>query len=632
MRNKFIVIVIIILISFVIMNFSVLKPYFFNMSYDVLTGLKTIEKKSNNIIIIGIDDTSINLFDKTNAGFIPRDIYAKFIEKMSLYNPKLIAFDILFDVKIGEHGHELFIDAIKKYSQNIIFGSYFKAENDGITSNKEKYITPGYEIGLENLSWGYVSIFRGIPENNDGIRRNFRPYEVYNDNLIYSMPLAITKKYANARLDLSENKIAIYELKSSNNEPDQTITTKATDGGRENYIAGGTAYIKYPGHGTNCFNVISFKEIINAAPEQDKIFEKIMKDKIILVGSLSPRHRDIHYVPAAELNFAAAKRQEYGVFILAGITDNILNRNLLRALPQTPDILILAFFIVIFTLIFARLKLLPGAFILIFGILTNLFIAYHAFDINIIYNFLNYSCAITLTFIMSSAWQYYESLSEYLRLKKTFYKYVSPEVVNLITRKEFEKSSQGVKKVITVLFSDIRGFTPMSEKMDPKAISLLLNEYFNKMTEVIFKNRGTIDKFIGDAIMVVFGAPLDQEDAPLRAVRTALEMKRELEILKQKWLAEGSTSINIGIGINTGEAFVGNIGSDIHKEYTAIGDNVNIAARLESTAKAGQILISESTLKSISKNIEYLKLEPVKLKGKSNLFEIYEVTKIIDGK
>ena len=215
-------------------------------------------------------------------------------------------------------------------------------------------------------------------------------------------------------------------------------------------------------------------------------------------------------------------------------------------------------------------------------------------------------------------------------MASTLKKYVSPEIAKLITREEFDNSEQGAKKIITVLFSDIRGFTPMSEKMDPKEISHLLNEYFNEMTRVIFKNKGTIDKFIGDAIMVLFGAPVELEDAPLRAIKTAIEMRSELEKLKNKWKEDGSASIDVGIGINTGEAFVGTLGSDIHKEYTALGDTVNTAARFESKAQKGQILISESTLRAVRKHIKFNELEPIMLKGKSKPHEVFEVISLIN--
>jgi len=166
----------------------------------------------------------------------------------------------------------------------------------------------------------------------------------------------------------------------------------------------------------------------------------------------------------------------------------------------------------------------------------------------------------------------------------------------------------------------------MSENMDPKDISKLLNEYFNKMTAIIFKNNGTIDKFIGDAIMVLFGAPLDVEDAPLKAVMTALEMTRELKKMSLKWSDKTEQTLEIGIGINTGEVFVGNLGTDRHKEYSALGDTVNTAARLESLAKKGQILISESVFKCVADKIECRALEPIILRGKSRPQEVYEAS------
>lgn len=170
----------------------------------------------------------------------------------------------------------------------------------------------------------------------------------------------------------------------------------------------------------------------------------------------------------------------------------------------------------------------------------------------------------------------------------------------------------------------------MSERMDPRAISKLLNEYFNRMTEIIFRNGGTIDKFIGDAIMILFGAPLPQDDATLRAVKTAIEMREGLKKLREGWQDAGGQAFHIGIGINSGEAFVGNLGSDNHKEYTALGDAVNTAARLESKAQPGQILISASVWREVGHLIKFNELEPVMLKGKSKPQEVYEVIGMLE--
>ncbi|MEW6713316.1 MAG: adenylate/guanylate cyclase domain-containing protein, partial [Candidatus Riflebacteria bacterium] len=267
--------------------------------------------------------------------------------------------------------------------------------------------------------------------------------------------------------------------------------------------------------------------------------------------------------------------------------------------------------------------------VLAFLLFLLLFLAFYLFfSMGILYNFCLLAASLLTIYVIAVFSRYYQLRRERQSLFAVLQKYVSPEVAKLITRSEYEKTMHGEKKAITVIFADIRGFTRMSENMDPWAISKLLNEYFNRMTEIIFKNGGTIDKFIGDAIMIIFGAPIAQHDAAFRAVKTALEMREALKEMRRGLEENSEKAFHIGIGINTGEAFVGNLGSDNHKEYTALGDAVNIAARLESRALPGQILFSESVLREVADQIEFNRLEPVTLKGKSHPQEIFELVSI----
>ena len=166
----------------------------------------------------------------------------------------------------------------------------------------------------------------------------------------------------------------------------------------------------------------------------------------------------------------------------------------------------------------------------------------------------------------------------------------------------------------------------MSEKLPPEDVCVLLNEYFSRMTRIVFKHGGTLDKFIGDALMAFFGNPIYFEDHARRAVAMALDMKADMLELKNKWAAEGKeNSFDIGMGINTGEVIVGNLGSADFFDYTVIGDEVNLACRLESVAARSQILISESTYKEVKDLFEIRALEPVMVKGKSHPVQVYEV-------
>jgi class 3 adenylate cyclase len=219
-----------------------------------------------------------------------------------------------------------------------------------------------------------------------------------------------------------------------------------------------------------------------------------------------------------------------------------------------------------------------------------------------------------------------QSLREKEVIKGAFSKYVTKSVVDRILEHKDGLKLGGEKKIVTIFFSDIRGFTPMSEALSAEQVVHILNEYFTAMTTIIFKYEGTLDKFMGDAIMAVFGAPIDQPDHAERAVLAAVDMSEKMKELQAKWRMEGKKEVNIGIGINTGEVVVGNIGSNERMEYTAIGDNVNLTQRLESVAEKGQILISAATYERVKDRVEAVMLDPLKVKGKTDKVLAYSVT------
>jgi adenylate cyclase len=211
-------------------------------------------------------------------------------------------------------------------------------------------------------------------------------------------------------------------------------------------------------------------------------------------------------------------------------------------------------------------------------------------------------------------------------VRSNFERYFAPNVAAQIASEQGSvKLGSGEKRPVVIFFSDIRGFTPMSEKMNPDEISNLLGEYFTEMVEIIFEQGGTLDKFIGDAIMAIWGAPIAHEDDANRAINAAIQMQQVLAQLNEKWAAQGRQPVNIGIGINFGEVFAGNIGSERRLEYTVIGDAVNTASRLCSKAGPGEIMISEPFYKALRKPPPVEALEPIQLKGKAQAVPVYKV-------
>lgn len=209
------------------------------------------------------------------------------------------------------------------------------------------------------------------------------------------------------------------------------------------------------------------------------------------------------------------------------------------------------------------------------------------------------------------------------KIKQVFKHYVNPYVVDKLLE-EKELKLDGVRQEVSVLFIDIRGFTSLSEKLSAEEVVKLLNKYFDLVTNAVFKYNGTVDKFIGDAVMAIFNAPLKQVKHTELAVSSAIEIFKELEKLN-KALRKEKLEINAGVGINVGEAIVGNVGSQQFMDYTVIGDTVNVASRLQGQATKGKIIVSEALKKRLSSEFKTKKVGDVTVKGKEKPITIYEV-------
>jgi adenylate cyclase len=209
------------------------------------------------------------------------------------------------------------------------------------------------------------------------------------------------------------------------------------------------------------------------------------------------------------------------------------------------------------------------------------------------------------------------------KTRAQFQRLLSPNLVDQVVTGKLQLEKGGAMSEVTMLFSDIRGFTEMSESRAPQEIVNLLNEYFELMVDVLFKYEGTLDKFVGDEIVALFGAPVPMPKAELKAVECALDMMKALKEFNRLRLAEGQQEIRIGIGINTGMVVTGAIGSSRALQYTAIGDAVNTASRLCSIAKSGEVILSEATYEKVKHDVAVVPLQPVRVKGKSEELRTY---------
>jgi adenylate cyclase len=221
--------------------------------------------------------------------------------------------------------------------------------------------------------------------------------------------------------------------------------------------------------------------------------------------------------------------------------------------------------------------------------------------------------------------RYAEQVRREALVRSNFERYFAPNIAAEIAQQDAVVPLGGERRPITILFSDIRGFTAMAETMGPDAIARLLTEYFSEMVEIIFEHGGTLDKFVGDAIMALWGTPIAHADDPDRALRAAVAMQQGVVRLNEQWALAGRPEIGVGIGINYGEVFAGNIGSHRRLEYTVIGDAVNVANRLCSEAAPGEILVSEALCQVVKDQAEYEYLPAMALRGRTRSVQVYRV-------
>jgi adenylate cyclase len=350
--------------------------------------------------------------------------------------------------------------------------------------------------------------------------------------------------------------------------------------------------------------------------------EGTFKDKIVLVGATAVGLYDLRTTPFSSVY--------PGLEVHATVVDNILTGRFL-AKPKWAgalDLLSILVMGLLAGLIISRLGALAGMLSAV-----GLFVLYLAFArwlfmsgptwINIVYPLL----ALTLTYVVLTIYRYFAEERERKKIKGAFSRYVSTSVVNEILKHPEHLRLGGDKRDLTVLFSDIRGFTNISEGLTPEELVNLLNEYLTVMTNIVFKYDGTLDKYMGDAIMAIYGAPFEQENHPASACHSALEMMEELTKLNQRWISEGKPPLDIGIGINTGMMMVGNMGSDQLFDYTVMGDAVNLGSRLEGANKnyRTHILISESTFERVRDQFVCMEVDSVRVKGKTQPVKIFQL-------
>ncbi len=442
---------------------------------------------------------------------------------------------------------------------------------------------------------------RPIPER-DGIFRYYPTALMYKDKLIPHLALQTARYLMDVKDPVKVNAGDYVEV-----------------GNRKVPILDkGMAFINFCGK-VGTITTYSASDVLNGtlSPEQ----KEKLKGSAVLVGATAQGLYDLRPTP-----FTKAYP---GVELNATIIENVYSGNFMTLASELLKyflIILLAFSVWYFT---PRVTPIQGGLLLLlifFGYVAGacFLFSYAHYIINIVYP----SLALLLTFLLLTTYKFRTEVRHSRYMKQMFQSMVAPAVVDEIMKLPAGIELGGEEKELTVLFSDIRGFTTYSEKHTPHEVVAILNEYLTQMTNLIFQTEGTLDKYIGDAIMAFWGAPGDQKDHAYRACSTVLGMVDLLHtVLHPKWDLEGKQRLDIGIGLNTGPMVVGFVGSQSIKNYTLIGDAVNLGARLEGTTKEYhvEIIIAESTYSHVKDDMLCRELDLIKVKGKNEPIRIYEL-------
>ncbi len=554
---------------------------------------------NSEIVIIGMDEKAL---EEYGAMPWPRDVMAKAINVLNSDEskaPAVIGIDALYTSESTAQMDEQLVAAVAN-AGNVVTASSITFGDELITLDNGEFYMDKYSVlfvekpfeALDNVS---KSGFLNAMLDTDAILRH----------VIWTVSLPDGEEYS------SFSKVIYEEYMDYNGL--EAASQPITDSKSRWYLP----FTSKPGSYSDGFSVA---DLINGKLDPD-----LFAGKIVLIGPYTLGMND-EYFTAIE---HAVKM--YGVEYQANAIAALINGDLKTEVLDFPQ-LIMLFAITFLALIYFYEKnalhstiawlLFCGGWVLFVFLMWQLGFVFHVYYV---------PTSITICYVISIVLNYLKSTMEKSQITKTFRRYVAPQIVEKLLNEEQEHLTLGGKNTeIAVMFADIRGFTSLSEKIDVADVSDILNEYLSMMCDCVFENEGTVDKFIGDSVMAFWGAPLKQEDALYKSIRTAMMMIEKSKLIDAKCYENHQQTVGLGIGINYGFAVVGNFGSANRMDYTAIGDTVNVAARLQSTAGSGEILVNGKTAQMLKDRVKFTLIgSNIKFKGKNEGMEIYKVEELL---
>ena len=519
-----------------------------------------------NFVILAIDDKSLQ-----EIGRWPwdRKVFAELISKLK--TAKVIGVDVVFSEPSNSESDALLGAAIRDSGKVILAVEYTSFEKNGDLISGRNPLVPVPE--LSGARRGIINLITDA----DGITRA-----------------------ANTRIS---GDYALFGEVIARSVVDVDVP-------RENHFLINMIGAK------GSFKTVSISDVLSG-----KVDESIFNDAVVFIGATAPDLHDDHMAPTS------SGVPVPGVEIQANIVQTILTKKYLHYQPRWTVVLAItaaALAVAVLIMLYNPWVVAAFCFFLLVGYLVLVVVL---FSSGILVDMIFFPLAVILSYGSNLVHLYRAERRQKMQIIDAFGKYVSPEIVSELMQHPEKLTLGGERRELTIYFSDIRGFTTLSEKLSPEQLVALLNEYLTAMTDIIMSHRGIVDKYIGDAVMAFWGAPLPQKNHAVLACGAALEMMEKLKSLQPVWMKKGFPLVECGMGINTGNAVIGNMGSSQRFNYTCMGDTINLGSRLEGLTKeyGVGILISEATRRKLPKEFIVREVDTVKVKGKKEPIIIYEL-------
>ncbi len=573
------------------------KP-FHSINLWVSDQLFVAESPSPNIVIAGIDDDTLEAYGLWAEW--PRTLHTQAIENLRQAGAKVIGFDVIFTDTSSDD--EALASAMADASNVVLAAAGVPPVSQteaGIVY--DTFLLPVYSLQQASSSIGHANV---IPDRDGTVRRLPLIVRSKSGQIYPSLTLAVLHRLFSMHLPEE------YTIKDGDvNLLARDVPVDNSYSLRINFAAD-NAQRPY----------VSYKDVVSGNFDQS-----VVRNKIVLIGMTATGDLDTWSVPSSASKIP-------GVFIHAGAMDTILTQRFLRETSPIIELLIMVLLVAITAFALPRCGTRYGSDIAKgLGITAGLFIAYLvgsflAFDRGYVMDLLYPLLLLPVIYVSSILYVVFTEQRDKRFVKELFGRYISPQIASEIVSRADSGQLRlgGEQREVSVLFADIRGFTQISEQLSPEAVMQMLNTYLSVIADEVVRHDGIVNKFVGDNIMAVWNAPQSQPNHALLAVKAAWEAQRKLAELRQR--DDRPFPVQFGIGINTGVAVAGNVGSAGRSEYTVIGDSVNTASRICSSTPANEVWIGPETYSQTKDHIEARELEPQHVKGKAAPIKLYQVT------